>query len=125
MVTSVTSFAKDISKSALQWSRHLVGVCILFLAMCVQYMLRDRAYRRWAMNGRSTATFSHKCLALRYPRPSAWLLMVFMAILMQPVYVAKDKLYRTLEALGAKSNILLVLARQKSKCCPLSLSLVF
>lgn len=44
--------------------------------------------------------------------------MVFMVILMQLVYVAKDKLHRTLEALGAKSNVLLVLARQESKCCP-------
>lgn len=61
---------------------------------------------------------SHECLALRYPRPSAWLLIVFMVILMQLVYVAKDKLHRTLEALGAKSNVLLVLARQESKCCP-------
>lgn len=32
MVTSITSFAKDISKSALQWSRHQFGVRILFLA---------------------------------------------------------------------------------------------
>lgn len=33
MVTSVTSFAKDISKRVLQWSCHLVGVCILFSVM--------------------------------------------------------------------------------------------
>lgn len=45
------------------WVRLLHG------SQCVWYMIRDAADRRWAMSGRSMATFSQDYLALRYPRP--------------------------------------------------------